>query len=109
MSEKKTPPEDDLVLIVDQQEDGRLRGIRKQGELLSVAEFAPVAEGAPLNGEVLALKPRQEVPGLCDVEVVYRPEGEGSSGPPKVASDAYRGGWDRIFGGGSTSGSERPN
>ena len=47
----------------------------------------------------LTLKPRAEAPHLCDVTASYAPPAQlGHKGPAKVATQAYREGWDEIFG-----------
>jgi hypothetical protein len=66
-------------------------------------------DGAPIHGEVVRLTPREGAPGVCDVEVSYAPPSPARAaspqgapsrgkGPPKVATDGYREGWDEIFG-----------
>ena len=66
----------------------------------------PLKDGKPINGahEILAIKydPRM---GDFEVRSVYNPRKQAeapqatpSKGPPKVTSDAYRAGYDRIFG-----------
>lgn len=60
-----------------------------------------VREGEPIVGELVTLKPTEGNPRLCDVEVHVdaRPPAQPShKGPARVASDAYRTGWDEIFG-----------
>ena len=68
----------------------------------------PMRQGAPLNGA--SLVSLQYDPSIGDFEVtpIYEPDRPNevsaapqeisSSGPPMVASDEYRYGWDRIFG-----------
>src|SRR5512137_2075986 len=71
----------------------------------------PLKEGEPImSGGVFALKPRRDGTPICDVEPIDIPgqpeeapcsccqEG-GQKGPARVATRAYRSGWDRIFGG----------
>ena len=67
----------------------------------------PLAQGKPIQGEVVRLKPREECPWLCDVETLLEAPAEsgersagperGHAGPPQVASDAYRKNWDAIY------------
>lgn len=53
----------------------------------------PVKNGEPLHGGAVLLEARPDEPGTFDVHSVD------AGGPPKVTSDDYREGWDRIFGG----------
>ncbi len=100
----KTPkplakPVDDVVLVHAPTEDGKgLQVLRKRGDTLSAGEVRPVEEGKPLTGELVRLKPREEMPALCDVEVLYGPDGAESKGPAQVATDEYRAGWAAIWG-----------
>lgn len=59
-------------------------------------------EGEPITGEVVSLTPQKDEPRLCDVKVHLdarpKPEAAGHKGPPRVASEQYRDGWDRLFG-----------
>jgi hypothetical protein len=66
----------------------------------------PLREGKPIHGEVVKLTPRPEAPALCDVEVQHdaRPAAAPTpkldaphKGPPRVATERYREGWDRVF------------
>jgi hypothetical protein len=62
--------------------------------------------GKPIHHEVVRLKPRANMPRLCDVEVEYDP-GQTSAeaapkrpkapGPAQVATDQYRKNWDSIW------------
>lgn len=104
MSQKETEDQlpEDLVILLGEDDEGNLKGIRKKGETLSVGDFRPMEEGKPIQGELLSLKPRQDAPHICDVDVLYEPPAPASTGerkgPPKVATDEYRSGWERIFG-----------
>ncbi|MES1209365.1 MAG: hypothetical protein ABUS79_25795 [Pseudomonadota bacterium] len=61
----------------------------------------PLVEGKAIAGEVVSLRPRQDVPFLLDVKtelaapVTAEPA---AHGPAQVASDSYRRGWDAIWG-----------
>lgn len=59
----------------------------------------PLREGKPIEGEVLSLKPRTDVPFVYDVKTeIHDPRRASGDGPPQVASAAYRRGWDAIWG-----------
>lgn len=85
------------MLIHGRGEDGTLKVLRKKGDELSAGELRPLEEGKPIVGDVLRLKPRRELPLLCDVEeeVVLT---ERRGGPPQVATDRYRAGWEALWG-----------
>lgn len=98
----------DVALIHGRTADGEgLRIIRKREDRLELGSVHPLKNGAPIQGEVVSLKPRPEFPLLCDVttelEAPTAPrEGSdvaaaGRSGPPQVATDRYRENWDRIW------------
>ncbi|MCB9625372.1 MAG: hypothetical protein H6723_18810 [Sandaracinus sp.] len=94
---------DDVVLVHGRSEDGALQVIRKKGEELSAGELRPVEEGKPIRGNLLKLKPRPEMPLLADVEEEIAVSAPGASdgalsGPPQVATDSYRKGWDGLWG-----------
>lgn len=58
-----------------------------------------VKEGEPITCEAVRARPRPD--GRFDVDELYTPpeeSGGDKKGPTMVASDAYRRGWDNIFG-----------
>ncbi len=57
-----------------------------------------VQEGEPLYDGAMLLEPRPEEPGAFNVRGTYRSGQSDRSGPPKVTTNEYRDGWDRIFG-----------
>lgn len=63
---------------------------------LEVARCRPVRSGENLNGSRVIMG-QVVSPNVLDVETELDLRG-GASGPPQVATDAYRDGWDRIFG-----------
>lgn len=102
---------EDVVFIHSPSEDGKgLRVLRKRDDSLEIGEIRALEEGRPVHGDVVRLKQREEHDRLFDVEVLMeRPRPRLSqSGPPQVATDAYRSNWEVIFGGGGSSG-EAPN
>jgi len=95
----------DVALIQGKTPDGEgLRVIRKRRERIELAHVRPLAEGVPITGEVVTLKPRPEFPLLCDVtteleapapaDVATRPA---HGGPAQVATDRYRENWDKVW------------
>lgn len=108
MSNESQPPAAekpaDIVVLHSSTEDGKgVRVVRSRRGQLEVGEMRPLVSGQPIvTGEVVALKPREKTPWVCDVEqsVVIGAAGETrqNAGPAQVSSDAYRASWDRIFG-----------
>jgi hypothetical protein len=65
---------------------------------VEAGEVRPMVEGRPLNGaELVRLNRRDDVPAY-DVDVVMprAPEPQ-LSGPPQIATEQYRRGWDQTF------------
>jgi hypothetical protein len=101
----------DVALVHRVEPDGSVHVIRRRGDSLEAGALRPVVEGAPLQGELVALRPREDFPLLCDVDVLYKPpatdraaEAEAKAprdarrkGPAQVASDVYRENWDTIW------------
>jgi hypothetical protein len=109
----------DRALVVGATPDGETLAIlrsRGDGTPIEAAIARTPKDGEPLTGELVRLRPRGEVPALCDVEVLYdgrRPPSNtpepARKGPPRVSSVAYREGWERVFAAGSGSGGELPS
>lgn len=109
---------DDVVLLHSPTESGDgVRVIRKREDTIELGELRPMREGQPIHGEVVRLTQREEHGLLFDCEVMVprpaqKPAQKGAAteqktqapralahkGPARVTSDAYRGGWDAIFG-----------
>jgi hypothetical protein len=101
---EKLPADFDVVLPQGPTEDGRgVKMIRLRPEGPSTGVFYPVEEGKPLQpgADVLKLSRRRGALPLFDVETVFSAAEAAEpprAGPPKVVSDAYRDGWDAVFG-----------
>lgn len=105
---KDAPKGTDVVLLHSPTDDGQgVRVLRAREGRIEAGELRPALSGRPLHGDLVKLKPRQETPLVCDVEVTYAaerpPQSEAAPrkthpGPAKVATQAYRKSWDRIFG-----------
>lgn len=93
-----------MVFVHSPSESGDgYRVIRKRDDSIELGEIRAVQEGKPLQGDLVKLSPRAGNDRLFDVEVlVKREELPGGvaprSGPAQVATDAYRAGWEAIFG-----------
>lgn len=87
----------DRVRIVGQTPGGdtlALRCNRGEKELLTLRR---AREGAHVSQELIALEAHGDT-GEYDLKSIYRPASADGGGPPKVASNAYRAGWDAVFG-----------
>jgi len=100
-------PATDVVILGPPTADGAgVHVLRAREEKVELGELRPLAEGRPLAGEVVTLAPRKDNPRVCDVKDSYRPPSVAAAtslalshkGPAKVATEAYRDGWDEIFG-----------
>jgi hypothetical protein len=103
--ERTTPPATDTLFVYGKSPDDAYSVLRKRGESLELGALREVEEGKPLHGELVKLNRREEHPLLFDVNVLHdatpkvAPDRNDRSGPPQVATDAYREGWELIFGG----------
>jgi hypothetical protein len=94
----------DVVLLGPPTADGTgVHVLRARDERIETGELRALQEGRPISGEIVTLKPRESNPRLCDVTESYSPRAVeapqlGHKGPAKVATAAYREGWDEIFG-----------
>jgi len=110
------PSSPDVALIHGVTPDGGFRILRARDNRLELGAVRPLKEGVPITGEVVKLRPRENCPVLCDVEVQLKatelpsdrqvrqlspaPDAEVSharSGPAQVATDEYRKNWDAIW------------
>ncbi len=111
--EKDAPKNDtakrDVMLVHGKGKDGSLKVIRAREDRVEFGSVSHLEQGKPIHGEVVRLKPRKDMPLICDVEsqVDCRPAearargGDEAAanrpGPAQVASEAYRENWDRIW------------
>ena len=94
-------PTGDIALVCGKDEHGT-HILRRRSETapLEVGLLRPLREGKPIEGEVVSLSPRREGPLLFDVKSKLpdpRPR-PSADGPAQVATDAYRKGWDAVWG-----------
>jgi hypothetical protein len=116
---KIDPKDHDVVLVHGIAEDGEgLRALRSRPGRLEHSVLRPVKAGRPIfpGGDLVRLLPREESPLLWNVAPVPldggatevqeaaeaggegRARGPGHEGPAHVSSDAFRRGWEAIFG-----------
>jgi hypothetical protein len=94
----------DVALILHPTEDNEGIQILRQRAAdrpLELGILRPLREGHPIDGEVVSLRPRNGTPLFCDVTVELEdPHADRgtSDGPPQVATDRYRRGWEAIWG-----------
>lgn len=97
----------DVALVHRITPDGAVHVIRRRGDQLEAGALQPLREGAPIQGEVVSLRPRENCPVLCDVDVLYTPPVAAATptpataarrkGPAQVATSEYRDNWDSIW------------
>jgi hypothetical protein len=96
-----TPERVDRALVLGElPEQKGLAVLRQRGEGAPVEAgvVRSVREGESIVGELVTLKPTSEGSRLCDVEVHVDARPASHHGPARVASNAYRSGWDEVFG-----------
>jgi len=93
-----TPPVEDVILPHAVSDDGQgLHVLRKRGDTIEAGLVRGIREGQPIHGELVRLRPREGTP-LLDVEVLHDARPPKLGRPPKVATKAFRSGWERVFG-----------
>lgn len=100
--EPTAAPPRDVVFVRGPSDDGQgVNILRLREDRVEAGELRAAKEGQPLHGELVKLEQRPEHERLYDVEVLAeapKPPASSRKGPAKVASEAYRDGWDQIFG-----------
>jgi hypothetical protein len=97
------PPLGDVAVVFGQDEHGtHILRRRSEEAPLEAGLLRPLREGKPIDGEVIRLTPRREGPMLFDVKTELpdpRSQRATTEGPAQVANEAYRRGWDAVWGG----------
>jgi hypothetical protein len=92
----------DVAIVCGVSDDGQsLDIIRKRGERIEAGTVRRLEQGKPIHGEVVRLRPREQFPMICDVEVEVPSRMQpalSNSGPAQVATETYRKNWDAIYG-----------
>jgi hypothetical protein len=102
----RTRKQQDVALVLDRTDDSEgYQILRRRGDHrpVELGTIRPLKEGRPIDGEVVSLKPRKDVPFLYDVKTelpdpVPDDKRLTSDGPPQVATAEYRRGWEAIWG-----------
>lgn len=94
----------DVAMILDRTEDNEGFQILRRRDAEGPVEMGtmrPLREGKPIDGEVVTLRQRRDLPFLYDVKTEVadpEPRRGTSDGPAQVATEDYRKGWDAIWG-----------
>jgi len=110
----------DVAIVCGVSDDGQsVDVIRRRGERIEAGTVRRLEQGKPIHGEVVRLRPREQFPMICDVEVEMPAPGQSPSGqsspgqspsgqspasalttgrPAQVATETYRKNWDAIYG-----------
>jgi len=98
-------PPRDVVFVRGPSDDGEgVNILRLRNDTVEAGELRAAKDGQPIHGELVRLEQRPEHDRLYDVEVLAEgpkpaaPVLDSRNGPAKVVSEAYRDGWDQIFG-----------
>jgi len=95
----------DVAMVVGRTDDEEgYHVLRRRGEdPVELGTMRPLKDGEVIDGEVIALRPRKDVPFVYDVKTKLPARQQPqrrltSDGPPQVATEEYRRGWDSIWG-----------
>jgi len=109
----------DIAVVWGRNENGLYILRRRTEEApLEAGLLHPLVEGRPINGEVISMRRRGDLPFLFDVRTeVAAPEptdqptepSPSGHGPSQVATESYRRGWDAIWGSEPGAGPARRN
>lgn len=98
------PPTGDVALVIARDAQGT-HILRRRSEDAAIEQgvLQPLTEGKPIDGEIVTLRSRPESPLLFDVKSEFEsPQREReratADGPAQVATDAYRRGWEAVWG-----------
>ncbi len=114
MAARRKAAQKDLALVFGQSEDGEGLHILRRRAATSTVDagvLRPLRNGQAITGEVLHLEPREEAPFLfdCQTDEELSTSRSQTSGPPQVATDEYRRGWDAIWGSRQRPATSGPN
>jgi hypothetical protein len=102
--DNKTLGEDIVMIHGVDRDRNELHVLRRRRNNIEAAVVRPAREGMPLDGDLVRLKPRESFPMVCDVETLLELPAEARQdrgtrqGPPQVTTEAYRRGWEAVFG-----------
>jgi hypothetical protein len=101
----------DVAMIVGRDSDGfQVLRRRAEDQPVEMGTIRPLQEGKPIDGEVVSLRQRKDMPFLFDVRTQLALEQRRSSdGPAQVATEEYRRGWEAIWGHKGSGSGAKPN
>ncbi|MFP6684972.1 MAG: hypothetical protein VB934_09670 [Polyangiaceae bacterium] len=88
----------DIVFVHGKSERGRYQVIRQRDQQIEIGEMTTVREGQPILGDLVKLHPLEQHERLFACETIVKSPVRNEQGPAQVASEAYRSGWEAIFG-----------
>ena len=95
-------PAGDVAVVFGKDEHGtHILRRRSEDAPVEAGVLRPLQSGKPIEGEVISLSPRADGPLLFDVKSELPspyPAPRQTDGPAQVATDAYRKGWDAVWG-----------
>jgi hypothetical protein len=96
-------PSGDVALVFGRDQHGtHILRRRSEQAPIEAGVLRPLREGKPIDGEVVTLSPRADAPMVFDVKSELPDPHAGvrtaGDGPAQVATDAYRKGWDAVWG-----------
>jgi hypothetical protein len=97
MAARDRPVKKDKIRLTSELGEHRHMAVRRSGDEMTVGVLQPMREGQPLPPECELVQvdtASGDVDGWFDSETLFK----NTSGPPQVATPAYRDGYDRIFG-----------
>lgn len=87
-----------VLLPIQPTEEGSIRGLYMDHTGVEPVEIHPPGpDGPDPSRGLMNLTPREDAP-FVDAEITHEPPGGGHKGPARVTNDAYKAGWDRIWG-----------
>jgi hypothetical protein len=95
-------PSGDVALVFGKNADGvHILRRRDENSPIEAGLLQPLVEGRPIDGELISMKRREDMPFLYDVKSELPPSEapRTTHGPSLVATVSYRMGWDAIWGG----------
>jgi hypothetical protein len=92
----------DVAVVFGKDENGtHILRRRSEDAPIEAGVLRPLQSGKPIEGEVISLSPRPDAPLMFDVKSEIPspyPAARATDGPAQVANDAYRKGWDAVWG-----------
>jgi hypothetical protein len=102
MSDNESKPKEHVVLLEPPKEEGSEAMLVSSDGRVEFGRLGGAKEGQDLRGmDMVQLAPHRNSPVVWNVKdrMSFRSEEEGSKGPAKVNSKAFRDNYERIFGG----------